>query len=131
MPQKPANAISSVLLPSGQITPNATPTTLAATVLPATATYAQLEIDRTTLGAAAGAAVIQCSMEISYDGGNTWILLIGFGTDGGTVKDQNGTTLATSHAFKKVKPERGFPRQIRAKVQTTRALTTSVTLGFW
>lgn len=131
MPQKPANATSKVLLPSGQITPNATPTTLAATVLPASATYVQLEIDRVSIGAAAGSAIIQCTCEVSYDGGATWILLIGFGTDGGIAKDQNGVTLTTSHAFKKVKPERGFPRQVRATVRTTRALTTQVSLGFW
>lgn len=42
------------------------------------------------------AEVIECSIELSYDGGNTWEFFVGFGAPGGDLFDRRGDLLVES-----------------------------------
>lgn len=52
--------------------------------------------------------VVRAQSWISYDGGSSWALMAGFTAAGGS------TTATESAVMISIKPEKGFPRQIRA-----------------
>ena len=72
------------------------------------------------VAAVAVAAVVRAQCQISYDGGVTWVLPAGFTAPGGSISATESAVMRT------VKPEKGFPRQIRLAGNILSALNTQI-----
>jgi hypothetical protein len=73
-----------------------------------------------------GSDVVKVEIDISFDGGTTWQLLIGFTASGGTVLDPNSVQATQSSASIGIPQPDNPNRVIRALMQTFTTLSTLV-----
>lgn len=75
-----------------------------------------------------GGEVFSVLMQISFDGGNTWMDWGGFGAYGGDVHGRDGSIVPESYCNVGLPDSQNPQRQLRGTVTVNRALNTAITV---
>jgi hypothetical protein len=77
---------------------------------------------------AIGSDVVKIKMDLSMDGGSTWIdTWVGFSTTGGDLLDRQGAIIPTSNISRQLPP--GTGRKIRVEVTTFATISTTLSIS--
>lgn len=101
------------------------------TAVPLWHDYVRLGCARASLPDVRARSILTCALDVSYDGGKTWIApFLQFSTDGAQLLDREGKVRTDSWAQRRLEQPDNAERMVRVRMSAGQALRTKVDITF-